>query len=138
MPEPIFTSLSDATPSPRRRLRVLVADDDHDAVATLEALLLNEGHQVMGVDQGKEVLRLTRDFKPDAVLLDISMPGLSGYDVARELREVYGDHAPLLIAVTAWTMPSDRILALMVGFDHHVSKPYDPQALLALLNDETK
>ena len=114
-------------------MRVLVADDNRDAVLTLSALLWDEGHVVDEVHNGAEVLDAMRSFKPDAVLLDIKMPGLSGYDVARLIRSRYGS-LPLLIAISGhYRKTSDRILAEMVGFDHHLPKPCDPHALLSLL-----
>ena len=121
------------TSRPRRRLRVLVADDERDSVAMLAVILQSEGHDVREVYRGPEVLRLARDFDPDAVLLDIGMPGMTGYDVARELRHEYGPHRPLLIAVTGWKQSSDRILAQLAGFDHHLAKPFASSDLLKLL-----
>src|SRR5436309_14267835 len=84
------------------RLRILIADDERDAVATLAALLSDEGHQVREIYRGDAVVNHVVDFKPDVVLLDIGMPGLNGYDVAKSLRDLYGDKCPVLIAVTAW------------------------------------
>lgn len=118
---------------PRRRLRVLVADDDRDTVVTLATILQHEGHEVREVYRGSEVLRMVRDFDPDVALVDIGMPGMTGYDVARELRQVFGKGRPVLIAVTGWKQPSDRILAQIAGFDHHLPKPFDPNAMLELL-----
>jgi CheY-like chemotaxis protein len=121
-----------AAPAPAR-LRVLIADDDRDTVMTLATILQHEGHEVREVYRGSEVLRMVRDFDPDVALIDIGMPGMTGYDVARELRQVFGKGRPLLIAVTGWKQPSDRILAQLAGFDHHLPKPFEPNALLALL-----
>ena len=115
------------------RLRVLVADDDRDAVASLLELLEDEGHEARGVYTGLDVLDSVRDFAPDAVLLDIGMPHVTGWEVARELRVRYASARPVLIAVTGRNEPSDRNLSQLAGFDHHVSKPYDPDQLLALL-----
>jgi CheY-like chemotaxis protein len=72
--------------------------------------------------------------RPDAILLDIGMPKITGYEAARRLRQRYGDECPMLIAVTGWKQASDKILASLAGFDHHVAKPYDPAALTALLS----
>lgn len=116
-----------------QRLRILVADDDRDAVGTLLELLSDEGHEVRGVYTGLDVLDSVRDFAPDAVLLDIGMPHINGYEVARELRLRYASARPLLIAVTGRNQPGDRTLAQLAGFDHHVAKPYDPDELLGLL-----
>jgi DNA-binding response OmpR family regulator len=116
-----------------QQMRVLVCDDDKDAVASLMLLLQEEGHEVRGVYSGLAVLDKVRDFGPDVVLLDIGMPHISGYEVARALRERYASARPLLIAITGRSKPTDRTLAQLAGFDHHFAKPYDPNALLALL-----
>lgn len=117
----------------RRRLRILVADDERDQVTTLAMILQDEGHEVREVFRGAEVLRMVRDFDPDVALIDIGMPGMSGYEVARELRQEFGKHRPMLIAVTGWKQASDRILARLAGFDHHVAKPFESKALLELI-----
>jgi len=117
----------------RTALRVLVVDDERDEVLTLVALLRDEGYETRGSYHGKEVLELVRDFDPHAVLLDIGLPDLNGYEAARQIRSRYGSASPLLIAVTGWKKASDRLLAQLAGFDHHVAKPYDPQLLISLL-----
>lgn len=115
-----------------RLLRILVADDERDQAMTLALLLADEGHEVREVYRGSEVLRAVRDFDPDVALIDIGMPGMTGYDVAREIRHLFGKR-PTLIAVTGWKKTSDRILAQIAGFDHHLAKPFEADALLALL-----
>lgn len=117
----------------KRRLRILVADDDRDQVTTLAALLIDEGHEVREVYRGSEITRMAREFDPDVALIDISMPGMNGYDAARELRQEFGKVRPMLIAITGWKQSSDRILARLAGFDHHMPKPFDPKALLELI-----
>ena len=121
-----------ANGSRKPRLRIVVADDDRDAVVTLATILQDEGHEVREVYRGSEVLHLVREFDPDVALIDIGMPGMTGYDVAREIRQIFGKR-PTLIAVTGWKKTSDRILAQLAGFDHHLAKPFDADALLALL-----
>jgi CheY-like chemotaxis protein len=113
--------------------RILVADDDKDAVLSLSMLLREEGYEVRGVHLGSDVLQAVFNFAPDVVLLDIGMPQMTGYDVARTLRERYGSARPALIAVTGRSGKSDRQQALAAGFEHHVAKPYEPRALLGLL-----
>ena len=120
-------------PQELQRLRILVADDDRDAVGTLLELLRDEGHEVRGVYTGLDVLDSVRDFAPDAVLLDIGMPHINGYEVARELRLRYASARPLLIAVTGRNQAGDRLFAHLAGFDHHIAKPYDPADLLRVL-----
>jgi CheY-like chemotaxis protein len=115
--------------------RILVADDDKDTVQILTALLREEGYAVRGVHRGTEVLDAVFNFAPDIVLLDIGMPQMSGYDVARTLRERYGSARPALIAVTGRAGDFDRRQARAAGFEHHVAKPYEPRALLRLINE---
>lgn len=122
------------TATSTRSLRVLVADDDRDGAMTLSTLLQLEGYAVLTVHGGQEALDATREFKPHVVLLDIGMPKITGYEAARRLRQRYGDYCPVLIAVTGWKQASDKILANLAGFDHHVAKPYEPSELIGLLS----
>jgi CheY-like chemotaxis protein len=114
-------------------LRVLLADDDRDGALTLATLLELEGHEVRTVHGGQEALDAAREFRPDVCLLDIGMPKITGYEAARRFRQRYGDDCPVLIAVTGWKQASDKILATLAGFDHHVSKPYEPGDIVRLL-----
>jgi DNA-binding response OmpR family regulator len=119
----------------RQTLRILVVDDDRDTVEALSMVLRAENHVVHGAYSGKEVLPAARILRPDAIILDISVPGMSGYAVAQEIRNTFLDaRRPLLIALSGlWKEPSDRMLAQQVGFDHHLVKPCDTAELLALL-----
>jgi DNA-binding response OmpR family regulator len=117
----------------RRRLRVLVADDDPDMVRSLTALLRDEGHEALGVHHGADVVETVGDFAPDALLLDIGMPQTSGYEIVRALRERYGSARPVIFAITGRGRPADRQLSEMVGFDRHFTKPFEPKELLAAL-----
>src|SRR5947207_6593549 len=132
-PLPLTPHIDSPLRAATRALRVLIADDHRDTVASLQALLQDEGHETASVYSGGEVNVMVAMFKPDVVLLDIGMPHMSGYDIARELNNAYGKARPVLIAVTAWAKSADRLMAMHAGFDHHVAKPYDPQALLALV-----
>lgn len=116
-------------------LRVLVADDNRDTVLTLTLLMQSEGHEVRCAYNGMDVMRIARLHRFDAVIVDIEMPEMSGYAVAQELRTLYyATPAPLLIAISGkWNKPSEKLLAQVVGFDHHLEKPCDPNALLRLL-----
>jgi CheY-like chemotaxis protein len=129
-----------APPSNERRrelrpLRILVADDDRDTVDMLAFILRDEGHVVHGVYSGKEVLPAVRLFRPDAMIVDIAIPGMSGYAVAQAVRSSFTDiRRPLMIALSGfWKDAPDRIIAHQVGFDHHLVKPYDPAQVLRLL-----
>ena len=118
----------------RHPLRILVGDDDRDTATTLRAILRDEGHEVQTALRGDDALELARLMRPDVVILDINMPGLSGYAVARELRDRSGMVPPLLIAISGvWTQSSDTQLGKSVGFDHYLLKPCDPAAVLRLL-----
>jgi DNA-binding response OmpR family regulator len=120
--------------STRHRLRILIADDDRDTTLMLAALLRDEGDEVHVALRGDEVLDVVRLFRPDAVILDVNMPGMSGYGIAREVRDRYGNLAPLLIAMSGvWTSSADRAAGKELGFDHYLVKPSDPAHLLALL-----
>lgn len=118
-----------------RNLRILVADDDRDNALTLATILRTEGHEVHIALRGDEVVEVDRLLRPDALILDISLPGMSGYAVAREIRERRGPPiAPLLIAVSGkWTKASERLLGQAVGFDHYLVKPCDPLEIVRLL-----
>jgi|SRR6185436_9514193 len=113
--------------------RILVADDDHDSVRALLAILELEGFEARGLHTGFDVIHEVQSFGADAVLLDIGMPEFDGYAVARELRKRYASAKPVLIAVTGRCTELDQALSRSAGFDHHVAKPYEPQELIALL-----
>jgi DNA-binding response OmpR family regulator len=131
-------NLSERGQRRRRALNVIVADDERDTVLTLTAVLRDEGHNVRGVYRGDEVLRAVEAERPDAVILDIEMPGKSGFAIAQELRHIYGDDTPVLIAISGkWTGQTDEMLGRMVGFRHYCLKPFDPQKLLELLDPLT-
>ena len=117
----------------RRTLRVLVADDDEDTVATLSVILRDEGHEVYGVHDGASVIPLARKLRPDAIILDIGMPNLTGYDLARMLKDEHGRRCPTLIAVTAYSRQPDRLIGKAVGFDHYFGKPVEIDQLLGAL-----
>jgi two-component system, OmpR family, response regulator len=117
-----------------KALRVLVADDDRDNANMLAVVLRDEGHEVVVALRGDETLEMCRLFRPDAVIADVNMPGMSGYAIARELRERHGNLSPLLIAMSGvWTNTTDRLLGQTVGFDHYLVKPFDLKLMCALL-----
>ena len=116
-----------------RALHILVVDDSRDAVRSATMLLEEDGHEVRGLYSGRDVVKVVQEFNADAVLLDIALPGLSGWEVARALREKLG-RRQLLIGISGEYKHSvDRILSEAIGFDHYLVKPYDPNELLALL-----
>jgi len=118
-----------------RALRIIVADDERDQIDTLCTLLRAEGHHVYAVQNGREVLPAVRMLRPDALILDISVPGMSGFAVAQQVRHSFVDvRRPLMIAISGvWTDASDKLIARQVGFDHYLEKPCPPNELLRLL-----
>lgn len=118
----------------RSGLRVLVADDNHDATNTLATLLRLWGHDVESAFDGREALERAGKFRPQVALLDIGMPELSGYDVARQLRTDEQHDGLRLVAITGWGQQHDRDAAIAAGFDAHLTKPVDPEALTQLLD----
>ena len=117
-----------------RPLKLVIADDEPDTVNTLKAILEDEGHKVQAVFRPEEVMPAVQRFMPDAVILDIAMPKLSGYELARQIRERFMAYRPLLIAVSGvYRKGTDAFLSMAVGFDHHLSKPANPDELLELL-----
>jgi signal transduction histidine kinase/CheY-like chemotaxis protein len=113
--------------------RVLIADDNVDAAESLAILLRLAGHEVRVAHDGPCALRLAIDERPDVVVLDIGMPGMNGYEVARCLRREEWGRALRLIAVTGWGQDEDRRRALAAGFDSHLTKPFEPESLEALV-----
>jgi CheY-like chemotaxis protein len=110
---------------------VLVVDDNHDAAETLTTFLDMLGLETRAVHSGEEVLETARAFAPDLILLDIGLPGINGYEVARLVRADPQVGRVRLIALTGWGADQDRRRALAAGFDHHLTKPVD----LTLLED---
>jgi len=113
--------------------RILVADDNRDSADTLGALLDTLGANVSVVYTGRAALEALDTFRPDVVILDIGMPEMDGYDVARRIRSRADGAHVLLIALTGWGQNHDKERARMAGFDHHVVKPPDIDALRELV-----
>ena len=114
--------------------RILIADDERDTASMLAAILRDEGHEAHIVLRGDEVLEIDRLVRPDVVILDVNMPGMSGFAVAREIRSRRGITAPLLIAISGkWTRKEDQQLGESAGFDHYLLKPCEPAEVVRLL-----
>jgi signal transduction histidine kinase len=114
-------------------LRILVADDNQDAALSLTKLLELMGSNVHTVCDSREVLAAADAFRPEVVLCDIGMPEMDGYEVCRRIRKEPWGKDMVLIAVTGWGQPEDRQQSRAAGFDGHLVKPVDLQALLELL-----
>lgn len=117
----------------RSEVRALIVDDNVDAAASLSLLLQLGGHTTCIAHNGQDALRVVREFKPDIVLLDIGLPGMDGYEVARALRGLPDLGRPVLVAVTGWGAPEDRLRSKAAGFDEHLTKPVDISMIELLL-----
>jgi signal transduction histidine kinase len=117
----------------RRGHRILLADDNRDALDSLATLLQCDGHEVHTAADGAEALALAAVCRPDVMLLDIGMPKLDGYEVARRVRAEPWGKGTVLIALTGWGQDEDRRRSREVGFDNHLVKPLDPDKLSAML-----
>ena len=114
--------------------RILLVDDSVDAALALSMLLEALGNEVRTEHDGPRALAALDDFKPDVVVLDIGLPGMNGFDVAREMRKRAATKDALLLALTGWGSDADRQSALDAGFDRHLTKPVtiaDLEAALA-------
>ncbi len=123
-------SMSPAT----QQLRVLLADDNHDGAEALAALLEMMGHTVRVVGDGEAAVRACGEWEPQVLLLDIGMPKLNGYEACRRIRALPGGSARTLIAVTGWGQPQDQRRSREAGFDRHLVKPIDLDALSSVLS----
>ncbi len=124
-----------AKPETRRACRVLVVDDNQDAAQATAVLLELAGHEVKAVGDGHDALASAPVFAPHVVLLDIGLPRLDGYAVARQLRTMEETSSACLIALTGYGQPADRGRARDAGFDHHLTKPADPDELLRIIQE---
>jgi CheY-like chemotaxis protein len=110
-------------------LRLLVVDDNADGAASTAMLLELQGHTLRIAHSGLEAIAAVPEFQPQVVILDIGLPDISGYEVARRLRASLAQATPRLIALTGWGSEDDRRRARAAGFDAHLVKPVDPDEL---------
>jgi PAS domain S-box-containing protein len=113
--------------------RLLVVDDNQDAANSLAMLLKLQRHEVRVAYSGMAALEMVKTYTPDVVLLDIGMPGIDGYEVARRIRQTPGLGNVVLAALTGWGQQEDRRRTAEAGFDHHLVKPPEPEVLEKLL-----
>lgn len=123
--------MSDATA--RRALRVLIVDDNTDASDLLGTLVEIAGHQATCASSGPEGLERARETPPDLAFVDIGMPGMSGYELAAAFRATPELAGVVLVALTGWGGDEARARATAAGFDHHLVKPADPDAIDRIL-----
>jgi len=114
--------------------RILIADDSRDNADSLAELLRLSGHDVATAYDGEEALAVAVEFDPRAVLLDLGMPRLDGYETCRRLRAMPSEKGLIIIALTGWGQSADREQTSAAGFDAHLVKPVDPDNVLALIN----
>jgi PAS domain S-box-containing protein len=113
--------------------RILVVDDNVDAATTLDVLLRSLGHDTRVAHDGMTALDIAREFRPEVILLDIGMPGLDGYEVARRLRAMNHGQTFRIVAISGWGQEADRTRSKEAGFDLHLVKPVDPGVLVSVL-----
>jgi CheY-like chemotaxis protein len=118
----------------KTRSRILVVDDNADSARGLARLLKLLGHEVRTAHDGREAIAVAQSYRPDIVLLDIGLPGMDGYDVARALRKDVVCRDMVIIAVSGYGQDEDRRRSQEAGFDFHLVKPIDHDALLTLLS----
>lgn len=145
---PLEVRQSAAVDQPRRSIshnpsppappqRILVVDDNEDAAASLGLLLQSLGHETCVVYNGLEAIKMAIAFRPDVVLLDIGMPGISGYEVARRLQALKEQRPLRIIAITGWGMEEDKAKSKEAGFDLHLVKPVDAEQLTRAIGERT-
>jgi PAS domain S-box-containing protein len=115
------------------KCRILLADDLRDSVDSLAMMLRLAGHDIQTAYDGLEAVQAAATFRPDVVVLDIGMPKMNGYDAARHIRQQPWGKDMLLVALTGWGQEDDKRRTFEAGFDHHLTKPVEPEALEKLL-----
>jgi len=117
--------------------RVLIVEDNHDAGEMYRILIELAGHEVLLAEDGTRGLELLKSARPDIALVDIGLPGMDGYEIARRFRAEPDAGRVLLVALTGYGSSADRDRSRQAGFDLHLIKPVDPQALQDLLDGHT-
>ena len=138
---PRHHALSDANPEsrtpppPAKRCRILVVDDNEDSVESLAMLLGMLGHEIATSNDGESALTVAEQFRPDVAILDIGLPKVNGYDVAKQIREQDWARDIVLIALTGWGQQEHRRRSAESGFNHHLTKPVELEVLQKILSD---
>ncbi|HUA26112.1 MAG TPA: response regulator [Steroidobacteraceae bacterium] len=114
--------------------RLLVVDDNRDAAESMSMLLQMWGHDVVFAYDGPTALETAEQWQPEAVFLDIGLPGMDGYEVAARLRALPHAKGAVLIAITGYGQDDDRLRSQRAGIDHHLVKPVAPDALRSLID----
>jgi PAS domain S-box-containing protein len=116
-----------------RTKRIMVVDDNRDAAETLSVLLVADGHEVRTAFDGEEALKLAQSFDPDVAVVDIGLPRKNGYEVAQALRRTHPPERLTLVALTGWGQADDKARSRKAGFDQHLTKPVDYEALRTIV-----
>jgi CheY-like chemotaxis protein len=119
---------------PRRKLRIAIVEDNQDIRETLRELLALDGHEVLMAEDGRSGLELIVRERPDLALIDVGLPRLDGYEVARQTKAAVGPNTRV-VALTGYGRQEDRMKAIQAGFDEHFVKPVEVEALTRLLAD---
>ncbi len=122
-------------PSTPRSLRILLVEDNDDVARAMVMLLQHMGHTVEWAADGESALELARSFTPQVVFVDIGLPGMDGYEVARRLQHMEQSRKSVLIALTGYGMEEDRKKTAEAGFYRHLTKPTDLPTLRSVLNN---
>jgi CheY-like chemotaxis protein len=123
-----------STREPAAKRRLLVVDDNKDAAESMSMLLEMWGHDVVFAYDGPSALATAQQWQPEAVFLDIGLPGMDGYEVAARLRALPQVKDAVLIAITGYGQEDDRLRSRQAGIDHHLVKPVAPDALRSLID----
>ena len=119
-------------------MKILVVDDNADSADMVALTLQMSGHEARAAYSGQAALQIVVEYQPDFVLLDIGMPEMNGYEVARRLRQLAPTKNAWLIAITGYGQDTDRQLTQEAGFDYHLVKPIDPDKLEEVLTKLAK
>jgi CheY-like chemotaxis protein len=115
------------------QLRLLIVDDNKDVAAMMALLVSSWGHEVRVVHSGKQAFEIAESFRPRVVLLDLGLPDMHGYDVAKRLREQSRNRVMHFIAITGWSQIADQIRSNAAGITHHLMKPANKDVLREIL-----
>jgi CheY-like chemotaxis protein len=128
-----MTLARDGDHEPASKRRLLVVDDNKDAAESMSMLLEMWGHEVAFAYDGPSALETAQQWQPEAIFLDIGLPGMDGYEVAERLRELPQSKDAVLIAISGYGQEDDRLRSRRAGIDHHLVKPVAPDALRSLI-----
>jgi CheY-like chemotaxis protein len=120
-------------PGPEKHCRILVVDDNQDSADSLAMLLHMLGHEVKTANDGERALDAATEFRPDVAILDIGLPKMNGYDLAKQIREQPWARDVVLVALTGWGQEQHRRRSAESGFNHHLTKPVEFEVLQQIL-----